>query len=152
MKRTLVMLSVVVVMCIGTSCTSAPKETVELTEIIGKQIAQMQVSHEGFVSLYYASLRENVNTFMEERWIPTFLQEVLMGDTKKEDDLVLDLSDIESDPAVAAAVEALETGGEAEEWISAEARFRKDLDRAYRLSRLDWNSLVKVDGLEADLV
>lgn len=141
MKRTLTMLSVVFAMCIGTACTSAPKETVELTEIVGKQIAQMQVSHEGFVSLYYASLRADVNNFMKERWIPTFLEEVLTGGTAQGDDLALDLSDLGEGPGAGGA-----------DALSEEARFRKDLDRAYRLSRLDWSSLVKTDNLDPDLV
>lgn len=60
-------------------CISAPKETVELTEIVGRQIAEMESSHEKFVRLYYAKLRNEVDQFMENRWIPQFLNKVVEG-------------------------------------------------------------------------
>lgn len=94
------------------ACTSAPKETVELAEIVDQQIAAMQASHERFVSLYYAKLRDEVETFMETRWIPLFLSNV---------------------------VEGKGAGGRA---------FRADLDRAYKLATLDWESVVKIQADE----
>ena len=63
-----------VLLVVSIACTAAPKETVELAEIVDQQIAQMQVSHERFVSLYYSKLRDDVNRFIEERFIPTLLE------------------------------------------------------------------------------
>ncbi|MEW6600709.1 MAG: hypothetical protein AB1499_07040 [Nitrospirota bacterium] len=60
-------------------CASAPRQTVELTEIVDSQIAEMQVSHEKFVHLYYDKMRSDVEIFMEERWIPQFLANVVEG-------------------------------------------------------------------------
>jgi hypothetical protein len=92
-------------------CASAPKETVELAEIVDQQIAQMQVSHEKFVSLYYAKLRDDINNFMEQKWIPLFLSNVVEG-----------------------------KGEEGK-------KFRDDLDVAYKLSTLDWESAVKINNI-----
>ncbi len=90
-------------------CVTAPKQTVELSEIVGNQIAEMQSSHEKFINLYYAKLRDDIDIFMEQKWIPQFLANVISseeGDGKK---------------------------------------FRTDLDKAYKLATLDWDSAVKVD-------
>jgi hypothetical protein len=34
---------------------------------------------EKFVSLYYDKLRDDVDTFMEQKWIPQFLSNVVLG-------------------------------------------------------------------------
>lgn len=61
------------------ACTTAPKQTVELADVIGQQIAQMQASHEKFVRLYYDGLRRNVDEFMQQKWTPQFLANVVSG-------------------------------------------------------------------------
>lgn len=61
------------------ACTTAPKETVELAEIVDRQIAAMQVSHEAFVGMYYAKLRQEIDRFIELRWTPKFLDNVIRG-------------------------------------------------------------------------
>lgn len=95
-------------------CVSVPKETVELSEIVDQQIMEMQRSHERFVSLYYEKLRAEVDTFMEQKWIPYFLSNVVEG--------------------------VGENG----------ARFRKDLDKAYKLSNIDWESVIEIKGIKDD--
>lgn len=61
------------------SCASAPKETIELSEVIGNQISEMQASHEKFVQLYYDKLREDIDDFMTQTWIPHFISNVVEG-------------------------------------------------------------------------
>jgi len=61
------------------SCVSAPRESIELSEVVDRQIAAMQASHESFVRLYYDRLRSDVDAFMRERWIPEFLGIVVSG-------------------------------------------------------------------------
>jgi len=61
-------------------CVSAPKETVELSEIVGKQISEMQASHEKFVHLYYDKLRDEIESFMTQVWIPRFLSNIIEGE------------------------------------------------------------------------
>ena len=58
-------------------CVSAPRATVELAEIADQQIAEMHASHEKFVRLYYDKLRDDVDRFMEQRWVPQFLSNVV---------------------------------------------------------------------------
>lgn len=94
------------------SCVSAPKETVELSEIIGNQISEMQASHEKFVHLFYDKLREDVDNFLTKVWIPRFMSNVIEGK------------------------------GE------ASRQFRKDLDTAYKLSRLDWGEVVQIKNIQ----
>jgi hypothetical protein len=59
------------------ACATAPKQTVELADVVNQQIAQMQVSHEKFVRLYYDGLRRDVDEFMAQRWTPQFLSNVI---------------------------------------------------------------------------
>ena len=89
-------------------CISAPRATVELAEIADQQIAEMQASHEKFVRLYYDKLRDDVDRFMEQRWIPQFLSNVVEGKG---------------------------------EWGK---KFRADLDKAYKLVALDWESVIQI--------
>jgi len=60
-------------------CVSAPKQTIELADVVSKQISQMQVSHEGFVHLYYDGLRKSVDQFMREKRTPQFLANIVSG-------------------------------------------------------------------------
>lgn len=54
-------------------CQSVPKQTVELAEVSDYQITELQKSHIKFIKLYYEQRRIEVNNFMQQRWIPTFL-------------------------------------------------------------------------------
>ncbi|SIS90563.1 hypothetical protein [Neptunomonas antarctica] len=58
-------------------CASAPKETVELSEVTGHQIAELHKSHIKFVNLYYEKIREDVNDFIDETWAPLFLSKAV---------------------------------------------------------------------------
>jgi len=69
----------IVSLLFAVGCVSAPKQTVELAEIVDQQIAEMQASHEKFVRLYYDKLRNDVDHFMETTWIPHFLANVVEG-------------------------------------------------------------------------
>ena len=62
--RFTILLSIIIVIA---GCTTAPRETIELAEIVDYQIAEMQVSHEKFVHLYYDKLRDEVDYFLENR-------------------------------------------------------------------------------------
>ncbi len=75
-------------------CATVPKPTVELSEVIDRQISEMQKSHEAFISLYYAKLREDVDRFILEKWTPAFLAQTLAGETEQSKRLLneLDLS------------------------------------------------------------
>lgn len=88
----------VVLLLMSSACTTAPKATVELSEIVDQQILEMQKSHEAFVRLYYEKLREDVQQFMEARWIPEFLaRAVENAEFKAEHESATRLARIEED-------------------------------------------------------
>lgn len=93
-------------------CVSAPRATVELAEITDQQIAGMQASHEKFVRLYYDKLRDDVDQFMEQRWIPQFLSNVVEGK------------------------------------VDQGKKFRANLDRAYKLVTLDWETVIQTKEIK----
>ncbi len=68
------------------SCTSTqiPRASVELSEIVGEQTTHIQTSHEAFVKLYYDELREDVDVFLREKWIPEFLSRAVDNATFKQ--------------------------------------------------------------------
>jgi hypothetical protein len=103
---------VIGVLLFALGCVSAPRATVELAEITDQQIAEMQASHEKFVRLYYDKLRDDVDHFMEEKWIPQFLSNVVEGKGE---------------------------GGK---------KFRADLDRAYKLVTLDWETVIQTKEIK----
>jgi hypothetical protein len=89
-------------------CVSAPRATIELAEITDQQIAEMQASHEKFVRLYHDKLRDDIDRFMEQKWIPQFLSNVVEGKSEQG------------------------------------RRFRADLDKAYKLVTLDWETAIQI--------
>jgi hypothetical protein len=105
-------LVVIGLLLLALGCVSAPRATVELAEITDQQIAEMQASHEKFVRLYYDKLRDDVDHFMEQRWIPQFLSNVVEGKGE---------------------------GGK---------KFRADLDKAYKLVTLDWETVIQIKDVK----
>jgi hypothetical protein len=103
---------VIGLLLLALGCVSVPRATVELAEITDQQIAEMQASHEKFVRLYYDKLRDDVDRFMEQRWIPQFLSNVVEGNGE---------------------------GGK---------KFRADLDKAYKLVTLDWETAIQVKDVK----
>jgi hypothetical protein len=105
-------LVVIGVLLLALGCVSAPRATVELAEITDRQIAEMQASHEKFVRLYYDKLRDDVDRFMEEKWIPHFLSNVVEGRGEQG------------------------------------KKFRADLDKAYKLATLDWETAIQIKEIK----
>jgi hypothetical protein len=66
-------------------CATAPKETVELSEITENQVVELQKSHIRFVQLYYSKLRDSVNDFIDHRWMPLFLSKVVKNEVFRKD-------------------------------------------------------------------
>ena len=65
-------------------CYSAPKQTIQLTEITDQQIAELQKSHIHFVQLYYDKLRDDINDFIDNKWTPTFLAKAVQNENFRE--------------------------------------------------------------------
>ena len=61
-------------------CASIPKQSVELAEITETQTAELQKSHIRFVQLYYDKLRDDINDFIEKKWMPLFLSKAVKNE------------------------------------------------------------------------
>ena len=69
----LLALAVLIAQLSGTGCAKVPPQAVVLSSTVGERIADMQASHEAFVSAYFRVSRERMEDFLTERWIPVFL-------------------------------------------------------------------------------
>lgn len=55
------------------ACTTVPKETVTLSETVAQQTVALQTAHETLATRYYGEMRNRVDEFMKDVWIPAFL-------------------------------------------------------------------------------
>ncbi len=55
-------------------CASVSPESVELSVVVGERITDMQVVHEALVQEYFRLSRERVEDFLNNRWMPQFLE------------------------------------------------------------------------------
>ncbi|MGD2127069.1 MAG: hypothetical protein PVG99_13375 [Desulfobacteraceae bacterium] len=80
--------SIVFLLVVGLSvfgCASAPRKTLELSEVTEEQVVELQKSHLRFVQLYYGRLRDDVNDFVNQRWMPVFLSKVVQNEEFRND-------------------------------------------------------------------
>ena len=73
LKRALLLPFLFVTVSFLSACQAVPKQTVELADVSDYQIAELQKSHIKFINLYYDQRRTEVDNFLRETWIPTFL-------------------------------------------------------------------------------
>jgi hypothetical protein len=67
------------------SCASIPKQTVELAEISKEQVLELQKSHIRFVQLYYEKLRNEIDLFIDNKWMPLFLSKAVENEAFRKD-------------------------------------------------------------------
>tara|TARA_B110000240_G_scaffold181293_1_gene213130 strand:+ start:28 stop:738 length:711 start_codon:yes stop_codon:yes gene_type:complete len=70
------------IICLLNSCVSVPKETVQLSRIIGTDLTVLQNSHTTMVELFYNEIINNINAFIEEVYAPFIINYVLKGELK----------------------------------------------------------------------
>jgi hypothetical protein len=70
------------IICLLNSCISVPKETVQLSRIIGTDLTVLQNSHTTMVELFYNEIINNINAFIEEVYAPFIINYVLKGELK----------------------------------------------------------------------
>lgn len=63
--------------CLLNSCVSVPKETVQLSTVIGTNIKVLENSHTTMVGLFYTEIINNINDFIEEVYAPFIINYVL---------------------------------------------------------------------------
>lgn len=60
-----------------TSCISIPKETVELSQTLGKDLKILQTSHRNTVTIYYQKIKDNITIFIKDVYAPYIINYVL---------------------------------------------------------------------------
>lgn len=60
-----------------TSCAQVPREAVELSATVGRDLAEMKKAHLAFVDLYYDRLYSDINAFIDDVYLPFQIHETL---------------------------------------------------------------------------
>lgn len=66
-------------------CAQVPKEAVELSTTVGRDLAEMQKSHIELVKIYYEEKIKNVNQFIDNVYLPYQIQRTLSDEEIKQD-------------------------------------------------------------------
>ena len=92
--RILVILAITFIL---NSCVSIPKETVQLSQVINKDLKVLQSSHKTMVTLFYKEITNNINDFIEDVYTPFIINYVLKKElesyNKKEHSIIGALED-----------------------------------------------------------
>lgn len=73
----LLLLIAMVILVGGVACTTTPKETVELSYTVGRDLAEVHRTYQLLIRTHFDSLRERVNTFVDRQWKPIFLRKFI---------------------------------------------------------------------------
>jgi hypothetical protein len=60
-------------------CATVPKEVVELSYTVGQDMASLHSSYRTLVQQHFQSLRDQTLTFLNNRWIPTYLNDFIQN-------------------------------------------------------------------------
>lgn len=58
-------------------CASVPRESILLSQTIGDDLQAVQTSYTSLIRTHFASLRDRSNTYLDTRWMPTYLREFI---------------------------------------------------------------------------
>lgn len=58
-------------------CATVPREVVELSYAIGRDVEALHVSYRELVRQHFAQLRAQTTQFIDERWTPVFLKDFI---------------------------------------------------------------------------
>jgi hypothetical protein len=81
MKR--VNLIIIVLTLFLGACAQVPREAVELSATVGRDLAEMRKSHIALVDLYYLELISDINKFVDNVYLPFQIQATLSDDIFK---------------------------------------------------------------------
>ena len=68
--------SILILLILG-SCASIPKETVILSQTLGKDLAVLHKSHKSVVELYYEKITDDITNFIDDVYAPFVIHYVL---------------------------------------------------------------------------
>ncbi|MCL1036199.1 hypothetical protein L2750_03380 [Shewanella submarina] len=64
-------------------CAQIPKEAVELSATVGRDMVEMKKAHVSLINIYYQGLIDNTNKFIDEVYLPYQIQQTLSHDLIK---------------------------------------------------------------------
>ena len=62
------------------ACAQVPKEAVQLSTTVGRDVAEAHRSHRETTVLLFARMKDDVNTFVDDVYAPFILRELLAGE------------------------------------------------------------------------
>lgn len=73
------------ILILVTGCAQVPKEAVELSATVGRDLSEMRKSHTELVKIYYEGLMKNINQFIDNVYLPYQIQKTLSDEAIKKD-------------------------------------------------------------------
>ncbi len=93
-----VKLIAIILVALLTGCAHVPKEAVELSVTVGRDLSEMKKSHIALVDLYYSELQNDINSFIDNVYLPYQIQRTLADDIWKNEMLSAIESASQADP------------------------------------------------------
>ena len=83
--KTIIRLLFTSILLLLTACSQVPKEAIELSATVGRDLAEIRKSHIALVDLYYDHLFDDINQFVDDVYLPFQVQQTLSDpELKKE--------------------------------------------------------------------
>ena len=71
---------IIIVLLLLSGCAQVPTQSIELSTTVGRDIAKMHQAHLQTIELLYSRMRSDVNTFIDDTYLPYAIKEVLDKD------------------------------------------------------------------------
>ncbi|MCK5345320.1 MAG: hypothetical protein KAR20_18045 [Candidatus Heimdallarchaeota archaeon] len=97
---------IVITLILLTGCAQVPKEAVELSATVGRDLSEMKKSHITLVDLYYTELLKDINNFVDNVYLPYQIQRTLADEIWKNEMLSAIESASQVDPTGNTQIEA----------------------------------------------
>lgn len=65
-----------------TACAQVPRETVELSATVGRDMAQVHEAHRELANLLFDRMESDINQFVDEKYVPYLIRKLLAGEFK----------------------------------------------------------------------
>lgn len=79
-KQNILYLSFIIIVFLLSACAQVPKESVELSTTVGRDIAEMHRSHKALAIIIYDRIKKDVNRFVDDVYSPYQIREQLRAD------------------------------------------------------------------------
>ena len=73
---------VIVVMFVLLGCAQVPRESVELSTTVGRDIAEVYRAHRELAGIFYKRIKDDINAFVDKVYGPYQIQKLLQGEQK----------------------------------------------------------------------